>query len=415
MILKLAFRNLRRNKRRTILTSITVAVAAIVFIVHDCFTSGFTQSSMQSILDFSNSAIQITTKEYEKESESVPLKYGVDYNEIKEALKNNGDIKAVTKRTDFLTTLSWAGNSYITKGRVIDPDTDKDVLKTSQYIEGEYLKNGETGNAVIGKNVAIDLKIGVGDMIIISADTKYGARNADMFTVIGIAKTDSPDINKSVLINYEDANNLLELDNLITHINISLKTEKGLSFNKYYAPKTEELKKTLQNHFPNYFIYSYDDAAGVIKATEKFEKVGQFIFVGVIILISVIGISNSILMSFYERIREIGAMRAIGFTAKDILMLFSFEGMSVGIIGGVIGIIVGFIINLLLVNVGFPMGKLYGSMVDTLPTTGTIYSDWNILRYIIALAFSVLSALFAGFLPARKASKMEVTEALRYI
>jgi putative ABC transport system permease protein len=145
----------------------------------------------------------------------------------------------------------------------------------------------------------------------------------------------------------------------------------------------------------------------------KTKRAFGYVFLLVIMLIASIGIFNTVLMSIYERIREVGVMRAFGFTPSQLTTLFILEGFITGIFGAVLGIAAGLVVNAILVFYGYPL-DMFGEMGD-FPIWGTIYGEWNISTYVIIFIFCVLTATLAGLIPARKAGKMEITQALRFV
>jgi putative ABC transport system permease protein len=136
----------------------------------------------------------------------------------------------------------------------------------------------------------------------------------------------------------------------------------------------------------------------------------------IILLIAVVGIFNTVFMSVYERIREIGVLRANGMKGGDITTMFVLEGVITGLLGSLLGLALGLGINLLLVVKGIPMEKIAGNMsTAAYGIAGNIYGQWNWPGISAVFILGVLVAAIAGIIPARKAGRIRVVEALRFI
>ena len=145
------------------------------------------------------------------------------------------------------------------------------------------------------------------------------------------------------------------------------------------------------------------------------KRASGFIIMGIILMIAVVGIFNTVFMSVYERIREIGVLRAHGMKPRDISIMFMLEGVITGLLGSVLGVALGSLLNMQLVTAGIPMEKLGGSVATaSYGVAGTVYGEWNIPAMAVVFLLGIAVATLAGIIPARRASKIQVTEALRF-
>ena len=147
------------------------------------------------------------------------------------------------------------------------------------------------------------------------------------------------------------------------------------------------------------------------------KMVGSYFFIIVVFVIAAVGIINTMLMSVFERVREIGMMRALGMNNREILWSFIFEGGAIGFLGMCLGIFIGFIINLYLVYHGIDWSALFSGAEDMnigyRVTIGVVKGVWNPGAFIFAAVFSVVAPALISIYPSRKAIKMEITQALR--
>ncbi|MHB8127467.1 MAG: ABC transporter permease [Mobilitalea sp.] len=134
---------------------------------------------------------------------------------------------------------------------------------------------------------------------------------------------------------------------------------------------------------------------------------------GFIMLGSAISIANTMVMSIYERTKEIGIMKVLGCTVRDIRKLFLFEAAMIGLFGGVIGILFGYIASWIINKFGAP---IFGALVPgnfMMDMVSTKFSIIPIYLPLISLAISISVGLLSGYFPARRATKISAIEAMK--
>ncbi len=414
MILHIAWRNLMRNKRRTILSAVTIAVGMMYFAMMDTMMTGMDKGAVDNMIELSTGAVKIQTRKYEADQQSLPLEHGIsDRKEISELLMKDSRVKGITGRTIFLGQLSNYEDVYPVQGIVVERENDENVFSLKQYIEGEYFSEESRNEIILGADLAEDLNVGLGGLITLYSRTRFDTRNADEFVIVGLIKSTDPNINQnSVLITREAGEEFLELEGLITELVVSLNERNAF---KTLVNDMVEIQTTLRNAFPEDTVMTFNETgADFMKMSESKSKFG-YIFLMTILFIAAVGIFNTVLMSVYERVREIGVLRAHGMTPGTLTKMFMLEGFFTGIIGAVFGFILSLIVVYLFVEKGLPMDKMAGDMdVTGMPIWGTLYGVWNIPSIIAAALFSIVISTVAAVIPARKAGKMSVTDALRF-
>ena len=415
MIFKIALRNIGRHKRRTVLSAITISAGLIVFILIDSTLTGIDRMSIDNMITLSSGALKIQTIIYDKEKNTFPLNYGMgeELSKVRGALALDKRVRHATRRTQFLGQLSNYDETIPVVGTVVDEAADTTVFGLKPYITGSYFGPDNGREILIGRQLAQDLGVGVGDNITLYALTKYDSRNADQFRIAGLLNTADPIINHSgVFITYAAANEFLDLENTVSELDVSIKRNSNLGV---FSHDVKEIQATLQQQFPSLRVNAFLDlGAGVLELTRA-KRVGGIIFMAVILVIAVVGIFNTVFMSVYERIREIGVLRAHGLKPRDITSMFVLEGFITGILGSMLGLIAGSLANMYLVITGIPMEKMVGKIATaSYGISGNIYGEWNLPAIGIAFCLGVFVATVAGIIPARRASKFQVTQALRF-
>ena len=152
------------------------------------------------------------------------------------------------------------------------------------------------------------------------------------------------------------------------------------------------------------FLDNANKQIGIVQAV--FGGIGAISFI-----IAAIGIANTMIMSIYERTKEIGIMKVIGASIKDIQNLFLLEASLIGLIGGVIAVVNSLIISVLANKVfyGYFMGQMGGEAINFEPKISIV----SVGLILTALGFSTLIGLLSGYLPARRAMKLSALDAIR--
>ncbi|MEO0278331.1 MAG: FtsX-like permease family protein, partial [candidate division WOR-3 bacterium] len=145
------------------------------------------------------------------------------------------------------------------------------------------------------------------------------------------------------------------------------------------------------------------------------KKAAQYVLIFFIILIGIIGTTNTLLIAVFERIREIGTMKAIGMTDSEIMKLFITEGLLIGISGSLFGVLFGVLLNYYFVTYGtnwsalLPKDMNWGYRVS-----GIIKSSWNITSIWVSMLLGPISTFIASYIPAKRAKNLTPAECLRW-
>jgi len=414
MLWKIALRNIMRHKRRTIFSGITIAFGMLFYIFIDSVMAGLDRGAIDNMIELSTAAIKIQTPRYLEDQKALPLKHGVENGDaVRRSLASEKRVRGITPRAGFLGQLSIYTETTPVMGTVIDPRTDSTVFSLHDYVEGSYFSDRSDREILIGNRLARELGLKTGDWVTLYALTRYDSRNADDFRVAGLINSTDPVQNNAVVyITYQAANGFLDLEDLATELDVGLHRRTNLGD---FKNDVSMIQQRLQAQFPDLRIQSFMELAASFLEIAKTKRAFGAVFLLVVMLIASIGIFNTVLMSVYERIREVGVMRAFGFTAGEMARLFMLEGLMTGMFGAVMGIALGVAGNIVLVTYGYPVDKIMGDDMGGFPVWGTIYGEWNIATYVTIFVLCVLIATFAGLIPARKAGRMEITQTLRFV
>ncbi|MBI4978766.1 MAG: ABC transporter permease [Spirochaetes bacterium] len=417
MIFTIALRNVLRQKRRVLITSITIAVGITAFIVVDGMFAGWDGDSLKNVVTLTDGALALSTRAYDDDRDSLPLSLDMkNADEITSFIMKDKHVAGVAPRTTFRGELTDGDKAIPVRGIVIDPARDTTVFSLTNFLTGVYLDNTSSRTILVGSALAHELNLKIGDSITLSALTKYESHNADDFTVTGIFETTNPALNDgTVIMSFATANDFLDLDGAVSELFVAIRQRMDRPFTDLYVP-SRELKKQVNGAFANLAVYTAEERNAVFVNLMAMKKKNSGIIMFVILLIAAVGIVNTVLMSVYERIREVGVLRAHGFTPKQVVRMFMIEGTAIGVVGSLMGIVLGGLINFYLVYVGIDYTHLPGmeKLTSALPVWGAMHNVWNPAAFVQSACFGIAVALIASIIPARRAGRITVTSALRF-
>lgn len=416
MLFRIALRNVLRQKRRTFLSALTIAFGLFLYLTLDSIYAGMDRAAIDSMIELTTASLKLETREYAAERETLPLKYGlVSVTELDAKLRKDPRVTATAPRTRFMAEVSNGMDGIPVLGIVLDPVQDAKVFGLTNHLKGEFLPGTQRNEILLGQKLAEELSVKQGDSITLSALTRFDARNADEFVVSGIINVTDPTLNRgTVIISYATANTFLELGDTITELNVAL--QRRVNFSDFQKDMLE-LQQNLRSQEPKLSVESFLDIGASFLAMSKQKKSFGMVFLSVILLIAAVGIFNTVMMSTYERIREIGVLRAHGLPPAAITWMFMFEGALTGVVGSILGLMAGGAMVYYLVTQGMPLDKLAGNSMDTsaFPVWGTLYGEFSAQRMVFGFCFGTAIAILAAAIPARAAGKMTVTRALRFV
>lgn len=411
---KIAWRNVWRHGRRTALTIVTMAFGLGLYIGMDSILKGMDRGGLDNIVNLSDSSVRVSTAAYEAERGSLPLAHGLpDAEALELFLADRPGVEATSLRTRFVGRLSNGVDAVPVLAIAMDPERDPRVLDLPGFVEGEWLSTGAPRRVVLGHRLAAELGLGLGDWVTLAAQTRWEARNADDFLVAGIIDCPEPGINGGgVFLSLADADEFLELDGLRTEAVVRMARRVNL---KDAMADSDALAADIEARFPELDARSFGDVGRQFLELSKAKSKSIGIIIVVMMLIAGVGIANTILMSVYSRIREIGVLRAFGLRPKDISRLFLIEGGILGTVGSLAGVAFGIGLDAYFILVGFPIEAMMGEIDMGLPIWGALRGEWNPDQMVVAFVVGVLVALLSSRAPARRASRLEVTNALRFV
>ena len=402
MLFMFAWKNVWRNKKRSLIILIAIALGLGCGLFASAVMYGMWDSTVNAAIDRDLSHIQIHTEKFKKEN--LIENYIPDGKEIEEQVAKINGVKAVSGRTVIDGMAASASSSSGVEIKGIIPDQEKKVTSVAESIkEGKYFEGVSRNPVVIGKELAKKLDLKLRSKIVLSFQGPDGNIIYAAFRIAGIFETESSMFDKSnVFVKQSDLANLMNSKPLIHEIAIRLNTVQDM----------DPVVSKLRSKYSSLAVETWQQLAPELSLTYETLILELNIFLGIILFALLFGITNTMLMSVMERIRELGVLMAVGMKRLRVFILIIFETILLSITGGIIGMILGAVsiaitaqngINLSLFSEGLSSYGISSHLFPGLP--GEFYP----ILFVMIIVTAILSAIY----PAIKAVKLNPASAIR--
>jgi putative ABC transport system permease protein len=406
LIVTLAWRNIWRNKRRTIITVSAVVFAVTLSVFTWCFAIGEHEMMISNTLKIHTGNLQIHDLGYWEDK--TIYKSFIPPEELIGFLEKDKRIGAYVKRLNVDALISSGSDTGGVLLIGVEPERELEFSSIKKkMVRGKYLKPGDPKGIVLGETLAKNLNVNVSDSIIVICQDFYGGIGAAKYILTGTFKSGSPDMDRSMaFITLDAAQYLLSMDGKVSEVAIFLSESRSLK------KVTRDIKEIVD---PEEFeVMTWDEMLpGLVQAIEMDNAFGV-IFFGMIILVVIFGILNTILMAVMERYREFGVMMALGTKPRDIVKLVLIESAFIAILGIIIGNFLGFGITYYFTIVPIDLAK-YAETLATFGMDTEVYTKIYVWVFVITDIVILFSTLLSALYPAIKASRLKPVRALRYV
>jgi len=326
--LKLAWRNLWRNKRRTLITSASIFFGVVLSAIMSSMQEGSYAQYIKTIVNFYSGYIQVHQKGYWDDK---VINNTLEYTAISSKIS---EVKGITLFTPRLENFALAASEEITKGVMvigIAPHQEDLITGLSGKIKkGKYLVDGDNG-VVLGSTLAKFLNIGVNDTLVLLSQGYHGVSAAGKYPVRGIIHQPSPDLDRTVV--YMDValcQDLFAAKDRLTSLVIMVKSDDEVKAVK------DEIAAKLGN---NYEVLDWKEINSMLMKQIDSDRQSGLIMKGVLYMIIAFGIFGTVMMMTAERRKEFGVLIAIGMQKSRLCYVLVLETILLGLVGVVTGIV----------------------------------------------------------------------------
>jgi putative ABC transport system permease protein len=410
-LIKIAYRNIWRNKRRTIFCFAAVGIAVFFIVIYSSLINGMTQSIQDTVNVYELGHVNVVSSQYEAESEYMPVQYpvagGADWREPAAAIKNIPGVRAVFPRIASLATLQES----TVKHAVLWGLNIKDEMAANHFnltnrddglLEGRW-PAPDANECAIGRVFAHKAGLSVGDKIPLKTVSAQFSDKIWSPTITGIFNFDYIKIDEQyIVVDFERLQRLLVLDKGTQSLVIYADNE------KMSGPIAAAVQNLLGK---DNFVTQWEDNywVAVMKVAMPIYTVIFFIF----LIVASFLIINTVVMIIHERIKEIGMMGSLGMTRREIVSVFFFESVFLAAIGALAGVILGALVTGIGANFPLRMGDLYGNTFSEMPMSNAIFFQFSFGNLIKGWVMGVVVASLFTLIPSLKSAFVEPVEALR--
>ena len=398
-LIKLALRNISRNRRRSILSALAVSLGLALLLMMAAIVRGEMQGALATSIKLVSGDLQVRSSSYVEEKSS--LKWSdlvTNPDQVAAQIKALPQVLEATPRL-FATGIVTVGDTSTgVKLLGLDPLSTASAPYSDGMVSGTFLTPDDQSGILIGQPLADKLKVSVGDQVALYANTSNGDVVQQNFTIRGIYSTQTPGVDDAtVLLPLAKAQALTQTANHASTIFVLLKDH----------DQSDAVAAAIAT--PGYQVLTWQSLNEVSIQTEQFANAYMFLMYLIVLGVTATVIVNTLVMAVYERTREIGILAAIGMKSWRILALFLTEASLLAAGGIIVGLILGELVCLYLAKFGIYIGDIgaTGLLVGERIYAQLSASDAVMLTFV-ALAVTLVGSLY----PAITAARLEPVEAL---
>ncbi|MDE3214306.1 MAG: ABC transporter permease [Bacteroidota bacterium] len=328
-LVKLSWKNIWRNRNRSLITISSIFFAVILSIVTSSLQEGIFSNLVKNIVSFYTGYIQVHKNGYWDQQV-----IDNSFHNSKELIENIRQNKNITNITPRLESFALISSGEITKGGLvvgIDPEKENEITSLkSKLVQGHYLTSSNKG-VLISEGLSKRIKVRLNDTIVIIGQGYHGVTAAGKYPIVGIVKFGSPDLNEKVIyLSISEASILFSAKGLVTSYILSLRNDKELS---------QTAKEVQSSIGSQYETMTWEQIMPEMKQHIEMDTNSMKYIQGILYLLIIFGIFGTLIMLMIERKFEMGMLVAIGMKKSKLSILLMLESMMTVFSGCFLGIL----------------------------------------------------------------------------
>lgn len=407
LYLRLAWRNLWRHRRRTLIVVLSIGLTLAMMMMYDGLIAGFEQAIYGNAIKVLGGNIQIHASGYSDKTDLNPLLPLADDQAVLKAALAQPQVVAASRRIVTGGMASDRKGAFGMSIVGIEPEKEQPVSLLAQHVvSGKYLSASDQDVVFIGKGLADAMEVKVGDRFTLAGSATHGQLRQRSMTVGGIYDVGMGDIERqTIYISLAEAQDLYGLPGQSTEVMVSLKQ----------LGQEPSVINALKASLPSYEMDSWQTNYPDLQAAIEEKGAVMDVFGVIILVIAGIGILNLLMMAVYERTREIGLLAALGMRPGQISTLFILEGALLGLIGVALGVGLGLSFNILLRQYGLDYSQFASVSQYMALISGKIYPTLGLEKLPQRTLTALIICVLASFYPAHEAAQNEPAQSLHYV
>lgn len=405
-LVAIAWRNLWRHKRRSLITATAMAVAVAMCMALIAFTDGMYGKMFEIMVGQQLGHVQVHHPDYpagKKLLDTVP--------EAQATLAAIEGVDGTLGATGRLNGFALLGGSKMSTGaqlQGVEPARELPLTHIDQRItEGRFLADAAAREIVLGTGLADELDVGLGDEIVGFTQAADGSLGNELYTVVGLSSTGNAAMDKGgAWLHLADLQDLLVLPDQVHGITVLSTDPDALE------PLTDRLDAVVPDTVE---VETWREASPQTAELMGMQSFASLMMLGIVFAVASFGVLNTMMMSVFERTRELGVLKAIGLKPRQMVTMVLVESVFLAALAGGIGLAFGAVLDLLVVFVGFDMSagspdgfEMMGVRLDPI-----IYGEVTPFSLFAPITALVLVSIGASVWPAWRAARLQPVEAIR--
>ena len=407
---KMAWRNIWRNPRRTIITVCAIAFASLLLVFMLSFQFGSYETMINTSVKIQTGHLQVQAEEYQEKKnirQVVP-----NPTAVAAILDKTPNVEAYSFRCQTFSLISSEKRTYGVAVTGIDPAGEAKVSRLKSLVgEGSFLSENDTNQALIGKLLARNLRVDLGDELTVLGQGRDGSIAATVVQVKGIFSSGISEFDRiAVHIPLQLFQEVYSMQGAVHKIIVIADALRNIAAIKnaiLAGLSSPELNKKLR-------VLDWDELMPGLRQSIEMDLVSGLIFYLLLVLVVAFSILNTFLMAIFERTREFGVLMAIGTTPGRLTKVLLLESMTLTAIGIAAGIIIGCLITLYFQTYGIDISGA-SELLNQFGITGRIYPKLSVLSAISGPLAVWVITFFAALYPALKVRRLQPVEAMRTV
>lgn len=406
LLMRLAWRNLWRNRRRTLITALAAVFATLLSIAMRGIQLGTYDSNIAYALSTFSGYIQLQAPGFQ-ENPSLHKTITLDEH-LQSVLVHERNIQGFAPRVYADGLVSFRNNSLGAALFGISPKDERRVSTLAGRLNnGRFFTNDTSGDVVVGYKLLQNLKAGIGDTVVILAQGYDGTLGNRKFVVVGTIKTGSAEFdNMGVFARLLCLQQLLGMDNRVHVVALSLGN----------VSQIDDVIHTLTNSLDTskIAVLPWQKVMPEFQQSIELDNVSGILFLGILIVVVAFGILNTVLMSVTERFREFGVLLAVGMPNRKLVTVVFLETLLITVIGVLAGNLLAWGVNYYLVQNPIQFTGDYAAMMQEYGFLPVLKSSLHLRSFINTTLSIVIISLLSTIYPLYRTYHLQPLKGIRY-
>lgn len=407
---KMAWRNIWRNTRRTILTICAIAFASLLLVFMMSFQFGSYETMINTSVKIHTGHLQIQAQDYQ-EKKNIRLVVATPA-QLATILEKIPQVESYTFRGQAFSLVSSKERTYGVLVTGIDPAREATVSRLKSLIrQGDYLNGDDANQALVGKILARNLRVDVGDELTVLGQGRDGSIAATVVNIKGVYSSGIDDFDRASihipLKTFQEVYSMQGAVHEVVTIAASLADVDDIKAIIKSALSSVNSKRQLT-------VLDWNELMPGLRQSIEMDLISGLIFYLLLVLVVAFSILNTFLMAIFERTREFGVLMAIGTTPGRLTKVLLIESMAITLIGIAGGIIIGSLLTIYFQIHGIDFSGA-SELLSQFGISGRMYPKLSWISALSGPLAVLIITFFAALYPALKVQRMQPVEAMRAV